>query len=34
MIGEKLVWFRDHLDPELTALTPTELELLILKYLG
>ncbi|KAF7286764.1 hypothetical protein GWI33_004386 [Rhynchophorus ferrugineus] len=34
LLGEKLLWFRDNLNPDQKACTPKEIELLILKYLG
>ncbi|KAL1491160.1 hypothetical protein ABEB36_011800 [Hypothenemus hampei] len=34
LLGEKLLWFKGHLDPDQTTLTPLELQNLIEKYLG
>ncbi|CAG9766795.1 unnamed protein product [Ceutorhynchus assimilis] len=34
LLGEKLVWFRDNLDQEKDTCSPSEIEQLILKYLG
>ncbi|XP_066151064.1 translation machinery-associated protein 16 homolog isoform X1 [Euwallacea fornicatus] len=34
LLGEKLLWFRDHLDPNLSCLTSTIVAQLIQEYLG
>lgn len=33
-VGEKIAWFRDHLDPEVTAYTPELTANLVEEYLG
>ncbi|KAJ8935951.1 hypothetical protein NQ314_012573 [Rhamnusium bicolor] len=34
ILGEKIVWFRDHLDPEWTTCSPKQVQDLILQYLS